>query len=136
MYKKIIQFSGVVILIAMANFSCSSSEEKIKENDVMADSLKYVMSIPPGMADVKAEVLKCSEENDDIKCRIIIREVFAYGSSTSLLSPGSEIESYISKSLLDKESRKIKEGEVLLVRISQKRAPGNKEYWELIMFNK
>jgi hypothetical protein len=136
MHKSIIQFSGVVILVALANFSCSSSEEKIKENDVMADSLKYIMSIPPGMADVKAEILKCSEENEDFKCRIIIREVFAYGASTSFLSPGIEIESYISKSLLEKESKKIKEGEVLLVRISQKRAPGDKEYWELIMFNK
>jgi len=136
MHKSIIQFSGVVILVALANFSCSSSEEKIKEDDAMADSLKYIKSIPPGMADVKAEILKCSEENEDFKCRIIIRKVFAYGASTSPLSPGTEIESYISKSLLEKESKKIKEGELIHVRISQKRAPGDKEYWELIMFNK
>jgi hypothetical protein len=136
MYKIIILFPGVAILVAvMVSFSCSSSEEKIKQNDVMTDSLKYKMSIPPGMADVRAEILKCSEENEDFKCRILIKEILAYGSSTPMLSPGVEIESYVSKSLLEKESKKIKEGEIYLMRISQKRAPSDKEYWELIMFN-
>lgn len=136
MHKEIILLYGVVILIALVNFSCSSSEEKMKESDAVADSLKYLVSIPPGMADVKAEILKCSKETEDFNCKLIILEVFSYGSSTSPLLPGTEIDLYINKNISEEESKKLKEGKVILLRISQIRAPGDKEYWELIRFTK
>ncbi len=136
MCKIIILFSGAAILVALANFSCSSSEESKKENDAAADSLKYSISIPPGTADIKAEIINYTKEKENLICQLKIQEVFAYGASVSPLPPGTEIKLYISKNLLEKESKKIKEGDVILARISQIRAPGDKEYWEIIMFNK
>ncbi len=136
MYKIIVLCIGAIILITLANLSCSSSEEIKNENKVERDSLKYLVSVPPGMADVKAIVLKFTEENEDLVCQLKIQEVFAYGVSVSPLPPGTEIRLYISKNLLEKESKKIKDGEVIFARISQIRAPRDKEYWEIIMFNK
>jgi len=103
MYKIIVLFSGAVILVVLANFSCSSSEEIKDENKVERDSLKYLISIPPGTADIKAEIIDFSEEKEKYLCQIKILEVFEYGSSISPLPPGSEIKTYVPTSLVEHE---------------------------------
>jgi len=136
MFKNTIHFSVIITLIAIIKLSCSSSEETKQENAASEDSLKYLISIPPGTADIKAEIIEFSEEKENYLCQIKILEVFEYGASISPLPPGTEIKAYIPISLVERESQKIKEKEIILARISQIRAPGDKEYWEIIMFNK
>jgi hypothetical protein len=136
MFNKIIFFSVIAIFTAIFCISCSSSEGTDKENNVSPDSLKYSKSIPPGTADIKAEIIEYSKEKDDIVCKLKILEVFAYGSSISPLPRGTEIDSYVSKNLLEKELKIINEGEIIHARVSQTRAFGDNEYWTIIMFNK
>jgi hypothetical protein len=127
---------GIIIFVLLASFSCSSSEKAKEENNTSQDSLKHLMSLPPGTSDIKAEIIKCSEEKSELICRIKIQEVFSYGSSVSPLPPGTEIEVYIASNQLEQESKKIKENDIIFARISQTLAPENEQYWTIIMFNK
>jgi len=133
MLKRSLLFSGYLLILFSISFSCSSKETKKDNNS--PDSLKHLISIPPGTADVKAEILKYSKDESDFICRLKIREVFEYGASISPIPPNSEIEAYISKNLFEKEENKIKEGEIVSIRISKTSVPGDKEYWTITMFN-
>jgi hypothetical protein len=95
---------------------------------------KTYNSIPPGAADIKAEVLNISESGEMFKLKI--SEVLEYGSSVTPIPPGTEIESFISKTLLKDEPKELKEGEEILARISLKETRDAKKYWEIIRLNK
>jgi hypothetical protein len=145
MFKETIQFSGIAVCMAIFCLSCSTSDDTKKDNIAPADSLEYHQndsnkrlekSIPPGTADIEAEIIGYTEEKDDLICKLKIIEVFAYGASVSPLPPGAEIDTYISKNLMDYDTKEIKAGKLILARVSQVFAPGDKKYWTIILINK
>ena len=132
--KKVILIVPIIIG-ALFISSCCSSKGNLKDENSIRNS-KIPQNIPPGTADVKAEIINFVEEKDNFICRIKIHEVFEYGASIRPLPSGTEIDCYISKYLLEKEPRDFKEEEIILARVSQVNTPGDKNYYEIIMFNK
>ena len=135
MFKRCPLAKGIFVFALLASFSCSSSEKTNEENNTSPNSLKHSISIPPGTADIKAEIINCSGEQSNLICKIKILEVFSYGAEVSPLPPGIEIEVYIDKSLSDQASKKINE-KIIFGRVSQTTAPEGKKYWTIVMFNK
>jgi hypothetical protein len=133
MLKSLLYLISIPTLLFI--ISCSSSDET-KENNETRDSLKLSKSIPPGTADIKAEILDYKEINDDLIFRLKILEVTAYGASTPPLPVGTEIKAYVPKDLLPDESQEIKEQKIIQARFSYFKTPGENQYWELVMFNK
>ncbi|MGE5859069.1 MAG: hypothetical protein ACM34J_00850 [Ignavibacteria bacterium] len=135
MLKRSLQFSGYLLILFSLGFSCSSKETN-KDNNSPPRSSEDAISIPPNTADVEAEILNSYVRNSNNVCRLKIKEVFEYGAYVNPLPPGTEIEALLSEELLEKESKKIENGEEVFVRISQTSGPQAKDYWVIIMFNK
>jgi len=130
MYKEILFI--IINLVGLLLVSCSGSEKTDNKNNTPADTTQYIKQVPPGSADVKAEIVSRSVRNDDLVYKIKIIEVTGYGPAFSPLPPGKEIEVYLSKSLDKIEREKIKTVMVFSGRILQTRSP-NGDYWEIII---
>lgn len=133
MLKRNMFFVGYFYILLSLSFSCSPKETE-KENNFPSNKSKDSLSIPPGTADVNAELSDMSVSSSNYKCRLKIKEVIRYGAYVNPLPPGSEMEAFISKELYESESEKIKDGEVF-IRISHTNNPQNKGYWTIIMFH-
>jgi hypothetical protein len=125
---------GNLFFFLLFSGCCPSSKMNTHMIDKRMENKEYKNSIPPGTADIKAEIINVSESGEICKLKII--EVLGYGSSVTPISPGTEIESFIPETLLKNEAKKLKEGEEIFARISLREAREANKYWEIIRFNK
>jgi hypothetical protein len=114
---------------------CTTGKTITKQNNMNIDKNNSFVSLPPGMADIKAMMLESSLEKEVYRCKIKVLEVFGYGPSISQIPEGKEIYIYIPKHLV-KSEEKLEQGSITLARITEIKAMGDINYYELIMFNK
>ena len=102
---------------------------------MIKNKINRPISIPPGTADIKAEIINIIDDDENMLCKLRIIDVIQYGAGTSPLPQGTVMEVYIPKTLLGKNPNKINSGDIIFVRVSEVKAIGDRRYWEIIMFN-
>jgi hypothetical protein len=123
----------VMILFSVYFASCCSSKENT-ELRMIKNKIDRPISIPPGTADIKAEIINIIDDEENYLLKLRIIDVIRYGAGTSPLPQGTKIEAYIPKALFENEPNKIKSNELIFVRVSEVKAMGDRRYWEIIMF--
>ncbi|MEJ2615127.1 MAG: hypothetical protein P8Z35_09220 [Ignavibacteriaceae bacterium] len=125
-----------VFTIAIVFAACSSSVSKNTKEDKTIVKQKPAESLPPGNANVVAQIKEVNEEEKNITATINIEEVFGYGPSTPVIPPGSEIKIYVSKSLIKEKENKFIVGDELSMRIAFVRGANEINKWMFKYFIK
>jgi len=113
--------ASLFLLLGLNLFSCCSSKsEELKHFE--DGKMIHKKSIPHGSADVKATVMNYLEENNFIKTKLKIEEVYEYGAGTQPLPVGTLLDISIPKSEFNNLSIKPKNGETISLRISVNRS--------------
>ena len=108
MKKSIVNYTILFTLLILL-VSCKSSNDKVDSKQL---SIK-IKPIPPGTAHIYGTILDAQDTSEFFTCLIKIDTVFSYGHSTPTLAVGTEIESNISKNVLNSLGGKSQFWEIL-----------------------
>jgi hypothetical protein len=81
--------------------SSESSKDNTKDSPPQSKLYKDNNDLPPGTADIKAEILSFNDSTNNLKTRLKIENVYNYGPATPPLAIGSEIICDIPQSVLN-----------------------------------
>jgi hypothetical protein len=79
----------VMILFSVYFASCCSSKENT-EIKMIKNKIDRPISIPPGTADIKAEIINIIDDEENYLLKLRIIDVIRYGAGTSPLPQGTK----------------------------------------------
>ena len=134
-YIQILFVFTIAGVFTACSLSCSSGGKNTKEDTTVVKQ-KPTESLPPGNANITAQIKEINEEEKNLTVTVNIEEVFGYGPSTPFLPPGSEIKIYVPKSLIKDQENKLIEGEKLSMRIAFEKGAKEMNKWMFKYFVK
>ena len=134
-YIQILFIFTIASVFAVCSLSCSSGEKNTKEDKTIVKQIP-AESLPPGNANITAQIKEVIQEEKNLTATLKIEEVFGYGPSTPPLPPGSEIKIYVPKSLIKDQENKLIEGEKLSMRIAFEKGAKEMNKWMFKYFVK